>query len=330
MLALVLIVSGMCFKLVLLSRDSLSFDMPSIDNLTAGMGDSIAGHIVQRLSDTVSNTSKLWLEEAVPVANGSLLPDDGQETWDVVVVGAGLAGAVIADLYAHSGKRVLVLEKRGHIGGSCYDARDADSGILASMHGIRVLATNQERVWRYVHRHGAWEHYEHRAAALPSPQPGARLVPFSVNIEAVRMLDNSSVTSVESMREWGRKRKAGALSVNASNAAESLRDIAGEKLYGALLKPHLENVWGVDPLQLEASVSDSVPASWNWDDRYFPGHQWQGVPREGYTRWFERALDHPRIKVMLDTDYYEVRLIRREVEVVFGLVGDGEREGGNE
>lgn len=224
--------------------------------------------------------------------------------YDVVIVGAGLAGAVLADLYARGmGLRVLVVERKSHLGGSCHDLRDAGTGVLANMYGVRVLATNDEAVWGYMQRHGEWAPYEHRVVAAVASR-GGLLVPFSVNVETVRRLVNSSIDTVASLREWGARNEA--IHGSPSNGAEAAKRVAGDQLYQELFKPYLEGLWGVDPELLEASVASAIPKPGDWDDRLYPSKKLQGFPVGGYTRWFERAFDHPRINVMLSTDYYQV------------------------
>jgi len=218
---------------------------------------------------------------------------------DIVIVGAGISGAVLAERFAASGKKVLVIEKRNHVGGNCYDYYN-DDGILISKYGAHLFHTNFEDVWSYVNRFSDWYFYEHRVLARVDGQ----LVPIPVNITTVNRLFNQRITCEQKMREW--------LDNNVvknelpANGEEAPLARVGEVLFEKMFKHYTRKQWDKWPSELDASVLDRIPVRTNFDDRYF-SDKYQFLPAGGYTQMFERMLAHPNITVLLNTDYFQVK-----------------------
>jgi UDP-galactopyranose mutase len=219
-------------------------------------------------------------------------------SFDYLVVGAGFAGAVLAERLAHaSGKRVLVCDKRPHIGGNAYDHYDA-SGILVHKYGPHVFHTNSEMVFEYLSRFTAWRPYEHRVLSSVD----GRLVPIPINLDTINSLYGLNLTSfeLESFFERVAEKK---------NAIRTSEDVVvsrvGRDLYDKFFRGYTLKQWGLDPSELDASVAARIPTRTSRDDRYFTD-TYQSMPAQGYTRMFERMLDHPNIKLMLNTDYREI------------------------
>lgn len=214
---------------------------------------------------------------------------------DIVIIGAGISGATLAERYASSGKRVLVVEKRGHIGGNCYDHYD-ENGILVSKYGAHLFHTNYDDVWEYVNGFSEWYPYEHRVLSFVD----GKLVPVPVNIDTVNALFGTIIKTEQEMEKW--------LEENAEkiddpkNSEESALRRVGKVLYEKMFKNYTKKQWDLWPSELEASVMDRIPVRTNHDDRYF-GDKYQALPKEGYTKIFERMLDHPNIEVRLNTEY---------------------------
>lgn len=222
------------------------------------------------------------------------------ETYDVIVVGAGISGATLAERYAtQENKKVLIIEKRDHIGGNCYDYYNED-GILVSKYGAHLFHTNYEDVWEYVQKFTEWYPYTHKVLSAVD----GKLVPVPVNITTVNELFGLDIQTEEEMQRW--------LDENTEkidepkNSEESALRRVGKVLYEKMFKNYTKKQWDMWPTELEASVMDRIPVRTNFDDRYFTD-KYQVLPKEGYTKIFERMLDHPNITVRLNTDYDQVK-----------------------
>jgi len=222
----------------------------------------------------------------------------GHAGFDYLIVGAGFAGSVMAERLANdAGKRVLVVDKRPHIGGNAYDRHD-DAGVLIHPYGPHIFHTNSSEIFEYLSRFTAWRPYQHRVLASVDGQ----LLPMPINLDTVNALYGLKLTSFE-MEGWL------ASVAEARERIESSEDVVvskvGRDLYNKFFRGYTRKQWGLDPSQLDASVTARVPTRTSRDGRYFTD-TFQAMPQAGYTRMFERMLAHPNIKVMLNTDYREI------------------------
>jgi UDP-galactopyranose mutase len=220
--------------------------------------------------------------------------------FDVVIVGAGLSGATLAERFATvQGKRVLVLEKNSSVGGACRDYVDAD-GILTSACGAHIFHTRDAEVWRYVSGFSPFRPYMHRVLS----SVGDALVPMPVNITTVNTLFKTSIQTAEQMRAWREahiSRRDPVL-----NSRDSALSRVGPELYELLFRGYSTKQWDRDPAELDPSVLGRIPVRDDFEDRYFTD-AFQGVPAHGYTHLFERMLDNPLITVCCNVDYFAVR-----------------------
>ncbi|WP_133479105.1 UDP-galactopyranose mutase [Cognatilysobacter segetis] len=217
---------------------------------------------------------------------------------DVLIVGAGFSGSVVARELAERGYRVLVIDKRDHIGGNAYDRMDAH-GVLIHPYGPHIFHTNADRIAEYLTQFTEWRPYEHRVLAKVED----KLVPIPINIDTVNALygmdlDEDTIQGFyDSVREPREKiRTSEDVVVNA----------VGQDLYEKFFRGYTRKQWGLDPSELNASVAARVPTRTNRDDRYFTD-KFQKMPAEGYTKMFERMLDHPNIAIELGADFFELR-----------------------
>ena len=222
----------------------------------------------------------------------------GHAGFDYLVVGAGFAGSVLAERLANvCGQRVLIVDKRPHIGGNAYDRHD-DAGILIHPYGPHIFHTNSADIFDYLSQFTEWRPYQHRVLASVDGQ----LLPMPINLDTVNRLYGLSLTAFE-MDEWL------ASVAETKDHAKTSEDVVvmkvGRDLYNKFFRGYTRKQWGLDPSELDASVTARVPTRTNRDDRYF-ADTFQAMPANGYTRMFERMLRHPNIKVMLNTDYREV------------------------
>ena len=218
--------------------------------------------------------------------------------FDYLVVGAGFAGSVLAErLASQLGARVLVVDKRPHIAGNAYDHHD-DAGLLVHRYGPHIFHTNSADVFDYLSQFTAWRQYQHRVLASVDGQ----LVPIPINLDTINRLYGLSLNALE----------VDAFLASRAEPVEQIRtseDVVvskvGRELYEKFFRGYTRKQWGVDPSELDASVTARVPTRTNRDDRYFTD-TYQAMPLHGYTRLFERLPDHPNIKIMLNTDYREI------------------------
>jgi UDP-galactopyranose mutase len=234
--------------------------------------------------------------KSIDTALRSAIP--GQAGFDTLVVGAGFAGSVLAERLANVlGQRVLVVDKRPHIGGNAYDRYD-DAGLLIHPYGPHIFHTNSADIFEYLSQFTEWRPYQHRVLASVDGQQ----VPMPINLDTVNRLYGLNLTSFE-MQGW------------LDSVAEKLDRIetsedavvskVGRDLYNKFFRGYTRKQWGLDPSELDASVTARIPTRTNRDDRYF-ADTYQAMPKHGYTRMFEKMLAHPNIKLMLNTDYREI------------------------
>lgn len=234
-------------------------------------------------------------------------PHGLSEHYDLVIVGAGLSGAVVAERAAREyGKTSLVIDQRDHIGGNCYDYIDKH-GIRVSQYGVHLFHTKFPRVWDYVNRFSEWMPYEHRVKANISTMNGDfKIVPVPPSQETVNTLFNADVHSEEAMEAWLEERRPKA-DGEAQNGEESALRRAGPELYEKIFKYYTYKQWDKWPKELDASVLARIPVRTNTDDRYF-GDGVQALPYRGYTRIFENMLlNNDKIDIRLNFNYFELK-----------------------
>lgn len=232
-----------------------------------------------------------------------------KKNFDILIIGAGISGSVLAERYANLGKQVLIIEKREHIAGNCYDFID-ENGILTSKYGAHLFHTNDEGVWKYVNQFSEWYPWQHRVIARVDD----KTVPIPVNITAVNTLFAKHMKSEEEMQTWLEKNRI-PFDVP-QNGEEAVLNRVGEVLYEKMFKHYTKKQWDKYPAELHASVLERIPVRDNHDDRYFSDKH-QQLPKGGYTQLFEKIVDHPNIQVLLNTDYFDVKEQLGEFEKLF-------------
>jgi UDP-galactopyranose mutase len=230
--------------------------------------------------------------------------------FDYLVVGAGFAGSVLAErLAAGSGKRVLVVDRRPHIAGNAYDHYD-DAGVLVHRYGPHIFHTNAPAVAEYLSRFTKWRPYEHRVLA----QVDDRLVPIPINRTTLNQLYGLDLKDDAQAGAWLASRAEPVAEIRTSE--DVVVSAVGRDLYEKFFRGYTRKQWGHDPSELDKAVTARVPTRTSTDDRYF-GDSFQKMPLHGYTRMFENMLDHPNIKIMLNTDYREIRHDVRHDKLIF-------------
>lgn len=218
--------------------------------------------------------------------------------FDYLIVGAGYAGSVLAErLASQRNQRILLIDKRNHIGGNAYDEYD-QNGILIHLYGPHIFHTNSQEVFDYLSQFTRWRPYEHRVLAYVDN----KLLPIPINLDTVNTLYNLNLTSDELEQFFAERAEKKDKILTSEDVVVSK---VGRELYEKFFRGYTRKQWDLDPSELDATVTARVPTRTNQDDRYFTD-TFQAMPLHGYTTMFRKMLSHPNIKVMLNTDYKEI------------------------
>ena len=222
--------------------------------------------------------------------------------YDLVVVGSGFFGLTVAErAAAELNKRVLVLERRSHIGGNAYSEPEPETGIEIHRYGAHLFHTSNERVWEYVNRFTSFTNYQHRVFARFDGQ----VYPFPLNLGLINQFFGKAHTPDEARALIAEQ--AGEFdSKDAKNLEEKAISLIGRPLYEAFVKGYTAKQWQTDPTKLDPAIITRLPVRYTFNNRYF-NDTFEGLPVDGYTAWLEKMTDHPNIDVRLDVDYFDVR-----------------------
>ena len=221
---------------------------------------------------------------------------------DLVVVGSGLFGLTIAERCANDlGLKVLMLDRRHHIGGNAYSEADPDTGIEVHQYGAHLFHTSNRRVWDYVNRFTSFTGYQHRVFTIFQ----GRVYPMPINLATICEYfgeslspDQARAMVAEQAREFD--------SAGASNLEEKGISLVGRPLYEAFIRGYTAKQWQTDPRELPPEIISRLPVRYNFDNRYF-SDTYEGLPVDGYTAWLTRMADHSNIEVRLATDFFHLR-----------------------
>lgn len=218
-----------------------------------------------------------------------------KEKMDVLVVGAGFAGSVVARELADAGRNVIVMDKRPHIGGNAYDSLDAH-GHLVHDYGPHIFHTNSLTVLRWLSRFSGWRFYEHRVLAKVAEQ----LLPIPINRQTLNKLYTLDLdeAGAEKFFEHVRQPKE-----SIKTSEDVVLNSVGHDLCEKFFRGYTRKQWGLDLSELSAGVAARIPTRTNDDDRYFTD-TYQLMPEHGYTAMFKRMLEHPNIQIQLDSDFF--------------------------
>lgn len=218
--------------------------------------------------------------------------------FDWLIVGAGFAGSTLAERIASQrGEKVLLIDRRPHIGGNAYD-RYEENGLLIHQYGPHIFHTNSEFIFDHLSQFTEWRPYEHRVLAKVDNM----LVPIPINLDTVNKLYGLELNS-DQLAEWFAARAEKVDEIRTSE--DAVVSVVGRELYEKFFRGYSRKQWGLDPRELDKSVTSRVPIRTNRDDRYF-SDTFQFMPKRGYTKLFECMLDHPNIHLMTQTDYRDV------------------------
>ena len=221
---------------------------------------------------------------------------------DLVVVGSGLFGLTVAERCASDlGLRVLIVERRSHIGGNAYSEAEPQTGIEVHRYGAHLFHTSNARVWDYVNRFTAFTGYQHRVFSAYK----GRVYPMPINLATICEYFGRIMSPAEA-----RALVAAQAGEVAPDAAENLEQkaisLVGRPLYEAFIRGYTSKQWQTDPVDLPAEIITRLPVRYTFDNRYF-SDKFEGLPVDGYTAWLERMVDHPGIEVRTNTEFQDVR-----------------------
>ncbi len=219
---------------------------------------------------------------------------------DLVVVGSGFFGLTIAERCASElGLKVLVVERRYHLGGNAYSEKDPETGIEVHKYGTHLFHTSNKKVWDYVTRFTAFTGYQHRVFAKVEDQ----VYSFPMNLGLINQFFGRSHTPDEA-RALIAEQSSEIATADATNLEEKAVSLIGRPLYEAFVKGYTAKQWQTDPTELSADIITRLPVRYTFDNRYF-NDTYEGLPVDGYTAWLERMADHENIEVLLDSDYLD-------------------------
>jgi UDP-galactopyranose mutase len=216
-------------------------------------------------------------------------------------VGAGFFGLTVAERVATElGKRVVVLDRRSHLGGNAYSENEPQTGIEIHRYGAHLFHTSNERVWEYVNRFTEFTGYQHRVFTISKQ----RVYPMPINLATICEYFGEHLTPTQA-RALVRE-QAAEVDGQAENLEQKAVSLIGRPLYETFVRGYTEKQWQTDPRELSADIISRLPVRYNFDNRYF-NDRYEGLPVNGYTAWLEKMADHPNIQVQLEVDYFDVR-----------------------
>jgi len=221
---------------------------------------------------------------------------------DLVIVGSGFFGLTIAERCANElGLKVLILERRHHLGGNAYSEKEPETGIEVHVYGAHLFHTSNEKVWEYVNRFTTFTNYQHRVFAKVEDQ----VYSFPMNLGLINQFFCKAHTPDEA-RALIAEQASEIETSEATNLEEKAISLIGRPLYEAFVKGYTAKQWQTDPHQLSADIITRLPVRYTFDNRYFNDTH-EGLPTDGYTAWLTRMADHPNIEVRLETDFFDVQ-----------------------
>ena len=214
----------------------------------------------------------------------------------ILIVGAGLSGAVIGRTLAEAGYEITVLDSRSHVAGNCHTVRDDETGVLVHVYGPHIFHTNDQEVWEYVNRFETFKPYTHRVKTTW----GESVYSLPINLHTINQFYKKALRPDDAQAFLERISRADIK--EPQNLEEQALRFIGPDLYAAFFEGYTRKQWGCNPDELPASILKRLPVRFNYNDNYF-FHAFQGMPEHGYTAMVERILDHPRIAVHLSKHF---------------------------
>jgi len=221
--------------------------------------------------------------------------------FEIVVVGAGLAGSTVARLFAEKGKNVLIVEQHRHVAGHCHDAKN-EAGITIHTYGPHIFHTNDKNVWDFVQRFTQFHYYQHRVLSYAE----GRFIPFPIHTDTINEVFGMQLSSMDVASFLASQVQASAFENPPKTFRDAIVSQVGEKFYSLFFENYTRKQWERDPALLSVEVASRIPVRANRDGRYF-SDRYQGIPKQGYSAMVEKMLDHPNISIMLGADWFDLK-----------------------
>ena len=224
------------------------------------------------------------------------------KNYDLIVVGSGLFGLTVAERAASQlGKKVLIVERRSHLGGNAYSEAEPETGIEIHKYGAHLFHTSNTRVWEYVNQFTSFTGYQHRVFAMHN----GTAYQFPMGLGLINQFFGKYYSPDEA-RELIKEQSAEIDSSDATNLEEKAISLIGRPLYEAFIRDYTAKQWQSDPKNLRAGNITRLRVRYNFNNRYF-NDTYEGLPTDGYAAWLEKMAEHELIDVRLDTDWFDVR-----------------------
>lgn len=218
----------------------------------------------------------------------------------ILIIGAGLSGATLAERYASAGAKVLVIDKRPHLAGNCFDHLDQQTGIRVSNYGAHLFHTNSQEVWDYVQRFATWRAYQHQVLV----KVGEKLLNLPINLNSVNQFFELNLPDAAAMKKFLAKKRHKLAKIQSSQ--DYVLSMVGSELYEAIFANYSQKQWALDPAELDAAVIKRNPIRFSQDNRYFTD-RYQALPEAGFSGLVGQMLQHRNIKLQLETDFFNWR-----------------------
>lgn len=219
---------------------------------------------------------------------------------DLLVVGAGLFGMVIAELASMDGINTTIIDKRSHIGGNAYSEVDDATGIEVHKYGTHIFHTSNKRVWEYANKYTEFNKYTHKVYT----QHQGEVFSLPINLGTINQYFKTNLSPEDAFRLIESQRNEVSIG-HPDNLEEKAISLIGKPLYEAFIKGYTQKQWETDPRQLPASIISRLPVRYNYNNDYFDD-KYQGIPLHGYTKWFDRLIDQKRINVIFNNDFFNI------------------------
>ncbi len=272
---------------------------PATHGFRAGAGGGVGRWGWQRFADTSRVSGRLDQQTMHNIALPAFEPGEFV-TADLVIVGSGFFGLTIAEQAATElGLKVVVIDRRHHIGGNAYSEKEEQTGIEVHRYGAHLFHTSNDRVWEYVNRFTTFTNYVHKVYGVHKGE----VYSLPINLATINQFFRSNLTPGQAQELI--KEQAGELAgTDPQNLNDKGIQLIGRPLYEAFIKHYTGKQWQTDPKDLPASIISRLPVRYNYDNRYF-NDKYEGLPTNGYTAWIEKMAEHPNIEVRLNTDFFD-------------------------
>lgn len=235
---------------------------------------------------------------------------------NITIVGAGLFGIVLAQQLAQADFYILLIDKRNHIGGNCFDYIDEQTGIFVHKYGPHILHINDEKIYKYITKFCTFNTYKHQVRAFYND----KIYEFPINLSTINSFYNINLRPYEVTKFLASETQKYSIS-NPQNMEEKVISLIGRPLYDAFFKEYTIKQWGVSPTQLSASTISRIPIKTNYSTSYYK-KVFNGIPSDGYTKLFEKMLQNKKIEIQLNTDFLQDKMyfLKRGIVVFTGSI----------